>query len=129
MDTDTEPPNVPVDPITTPCNVTTHEELASTVPDATVTTKLDIWIALEVACNPPLAAMPDTGVPMEKNPDGKDNVMVFFTASAPLADGVKLKVTGAILLVSRSLLAIVNLTDATAPRMFPDGVPADGLRS
>ncbi len=63
---------------------------------------------------------------MEKNPDGKDNVMALGAVSAPLADGVKLKVTGAILLVSRSLLAIVNLTDVTVPRMYPDGALADG---
>jgi len=123
--TDTAPPNVPSDPIATPCNVTTHGELAAAVPDATVMTKFDIWIALEVACNPPLAATPDTDVPMEKNPDGKDNVMVLGAASAPPADGVKLNVTGAILLVSLSLLAMLNSKAATALPMYPDGVLAD----
>ncbi len=126
----TGPPVVMVDPIVMPPNVTVTAALATTLPDPSVSTMLDVPLAPQLAVAPPLRATL-LGVTLgARKPDGYVSVTVLGDASAPPAVVVKLNVTGTpALLIARSRLAIANPTEVTALPMCPDCAPLGEVRS
>ena len=116
-------------PIVMPTNVTVTATLAATLPDASVSTMLDAPLAPQLAVAPLKVTL--LGVTLgARKPDGYVSVTVLGDASAPPAVGVKLNVTGTpALFTTRSVLAIVNPTEVTAPPKFSKMVLAGVIKS
>ena len=101
----TSPPAVAVVPIVMPPKVTVTATLAATLPDASVSTMLDVALAPQLAVGPLKVTVGVT--PEAKKLGGSFSVTVLGDASAPPAVGVKLNVAGTpALLTTRSPDAI-----------------------
>ena len=101
-----------------------------TLPDKMVITMLETLVGSEEAVAFPLNEILDGLIPVVKNPDGYDNVIVLEAISAPPALGVKPNVTGTPgLLTTRSLFAMLNATLVTAPPIQPEAVLSEETSS
>ena len=111
-----------------PPNVTVTAALAATLPVSSVSTMLDAPLAPGLNVTPLKVTVGVT--PKAKKLVGYVSVTVLEDASAPPAVGLKLNVTATpALFTTRSVLAILNPMEVTAPPMYPNGVLTDGFRS
>ena len=130
MLTVTLPPGVGAEPMVNPSRVMVAAALAATVPDCSVTTRLESPAALARASATPFSATLGGVPPAAKNPEGYISVTVSDCKSAPPAVGVNVNVTGTpAFCTTRSATAMEKLAKTTAPPINPDGVLSDGRRS